>query len=58
LNSGHSIAFCERTVHNRTQVFDVATKTARGVGVFTAYAFAVCALFGFTVVAAIIVAAT
>jgi hypothetical protein len=45
-------------IDNRTQVFDVATKTARGVGVFTAYAFAVCALFGFTVVAAIIVAAT
>jgi hypothetical protein len=45
-------------IDNRTQVFDVATKTARAAGVFTAYAFAVCALFGFTVVAAIIVAAT
>src|SRR5262249_6665306 len=36
-------------IDNRTQVFDVATKTARGVGVFTAYAFAVCALLGSTV---------
>jgi hypothetical protein len=45
-------------IDNRMQVFDVATKTARAAGVFTAYAFAVCALFGFTVVAAIIVAAT
>ena len=45
-------------IDNRTQVFDVATKTARTVGVFTTYAFAVCALFGFTVAAAIIVAAT
>jgi hypothetical protein len=45
-------------IDNRTQVFDVATKTARAVGAFAAYAFAVCAVFGFTVVAAIIVAAT
>jgi hypothetical protein len=45
-------------IDNRTQVFDVAMKTAHAVGVFTGYACAVCALFGFTVVAAIIVAAT
>ena len=40
-------------IDNRTQVFDVAMKTARTVGAFVA-----CALFGFTVVATIIVAAT
>jgi len=45
-------------IDNRTQVFDVATKTARAMGIFTAYACAACALIGFTVVAAIIVAAT
>jgi hypothetical protein len=45
-------------IDNHSQVFDVARKTARAVGAFAAYAFAVCALFGFTVVAAIIVAAT
>ncbi len=45
-------------IDNRTQVFDGATKTARAVGALAAYAFAVCALFGFTLVVAIIVAAT
>lgn len=40
-------------IDNHTQVFDVALKSARTVGAFVA-----CALFGFTVGAAIIVATT
>src|SRR5262245_52682011 len=45
-------------IDNRSQVFDLARKTTRAVGAFAACAFALCVVFGFTVVAAIIVAAT
>ena len=45
-------------IDNRSQVFDFARKTTRAVGAFAACAFALCVVFGFTVVAAIIVAAT
>jgi len=45
-------------IDNRSQVFDFAGKTTRAVGELAACAFALCVVFGFTVVAAIIVAAT
>src|SRR5262249_31849808 len=45
-------------IDNRSQVFDLARKKTRAVGAFAACAFALCVVFGFTVVAAIIVAAT